>query len=122
MQELTLGTLLAVFEEVFGATLFWLMVAAALLITLGYFYVLVRDRTVSWKKFLIAQLSMPIGAVLSVWFVMLVTDSSLSDVRSPVDLIVVFGIALFGAIGMAILVYTLESLIRTRRTRSETTP
>ena len=29
MQELTLGTLIAVFEEIFGPVLFWAMVAVA---------------------------------------------------------------------------------------------
>lgn len=36
MKELTLETLIAVWEDMFGAGLFWAMVAAAVLITLGY--------------------------------------------------------------------------------------
>lgn len=116
MQELTIGTLIAVFEEIFGRGLFWVMVAAAVLVTAGYFYVLIRDRAVSWKKFLYAQLAMPVGAVLAVWFVMVMTNSGLSDLGGPVDLMVFAGIAIMGAIGMAILVYTLESLLGTRRT------
>lgn len=79
MKDLTFETLLAVFEEVFGRGLFWLMVAAAVFATLGYLYVLIRDRAVSWKKFLYAQLSMPLGALLAVWFVMVMTKSKLSD-------------------------------------------
>ena len=116
MQELTFETMIAVFEEVFGPALFWAMVAAAVLVTLGYLYVLIRDRSVSWRKFLLAQLSMPVGAVLAVWFVMAMTDSQLSDLGGPVDVIVFLGIAGLGAVGMGILVYTLEALIGTRRT------
>ena len=116
MQELTFGTMIAVFEEVFGPVLFWAMVAVAALVTLGYLYVLIRDRSVSWRKFLLAQLSMPVGAVLAVWFVMAMTDSQLSDIGGPVDVIVFLGVAAMGAVGMGILVYTLEALIGTRRT------
>ena len=116
MQELTFGTMIAVFEEVFGPVLFWAMVAVAALVTLAYLYVLIRDRSVSWRKFLLAQLSMPVGAVLAVWFVMAMTDSQLSDIGGPVDVIVFLGVAALGAVGMGILVYTLEALIGTRRT------
>src|SRR6056297_2870686 len=116
MQELTFETMIAVFEEVFGPVLFWAMVAVAALVTLAYLYVLIRDRSVSWRKFLYAQLSMPVGAVLAVWFVMVMTHSHVSDIGGPVDVIVLLGIAAMGAIGMAILVYTLESLLGSRRT------
>ncbi|MFC6689596.1 DUF5368 domain-containing protein [Jhaorihella thermophila] len=119
MKDLTFETLIAVFEEIFGRGLFWTMVAAAALVTLAFLYVLIRDWAVSWKKFLIAQLSMPVGAVLAVWFVMVMTKSKLSDLGGPVDLIVLLGIASVGAVGMAILVYTLEALLGTKRTKGE---
>lgn len=116
MKELTLGTLIAVFEEVFGRGLFWAMVIVAVLVTLAYLYVLIRDRSVSWRKFLLAQLSMPVGAVAAVLFVQAVTQSGFSDLGGPVDVIVLLGVAVVGAVGMAILVYTLEAFIGTRRT------
>ena len=59
MKELTLETFIAVFQEMFGAGLFWAMVAAALLITAGWIYVLIRDRSLGMRQFLIAQLFMP---------------------------------------------------------------
>lgn len=119
MKDLTFGTLIAVFEEIFGRGLFWAMVVAAVLVTLAYLFVLIRDRAVSWKKFLFAQLSMPVGAILAVWFVMVVTKSKVADLGGPVDLIVFLGIAAAGAVGMAILVYTLEALFGTKRTKGE---
>jgi len=111
MKDLTFGTLIAVFEEIFGHWLFWGMVAAAVVVTLGYVYVLIRDHSISWRKFLLAQLSMPIGAVLAVWFVMAVTHSKLTDLGGPIDAIVFLAIAAAGAIGTAILVYTVQSFI-----------
>ncbi|MCR9135553.1 MAG: DUF5368 domain-containing protein [Alphaproteobacteria bacterium] len=115
MKELNLATLIAVFEEIFGRGLFWAMVAVAALITLAYLYVLIRDRAVSWRKFLLAQISMPFGAILAVVFVHAMTDSGFRDVGGPIDLIALLAIAALGAIGMAILVYTVQSLIGRER-------
>jgi hypothetical protein len=112
MKELTIGTLIAVWEEMFGRTLFWVMVAAAVVITLAYLYVLIRDRQVSWQKFLLAQLSMPVGAVAAVLFVQAITHSGFRDIGGPVDVIVLLGVAGVGAVGLAILVYTVQSLLR----------
>ena len=117
MEQQTFETMIAVNEEIFGRGLVWTMVAAAVVVTIAYLYVLIRDREVSWKKFLWAQVSMPVGAILAVWFVMFMTKSRLTDLGGPVDIIVLLGIAAMGAVGMAILVYTLESLLGSRRTR-----
>ena len=76
MKERTLSTLVAVFEEMFGRGLFWAMVAAAALVTALYLFVLIRDRALSMRKFLWAQLSMPVGAVAAVLFVQAITDSA----------------------------------------------
>jgi hypothetical protein len=111
MKELTLETMLAVFEDMFGFWLFWALVAAAVAITAAYLYVLIRDRRVGWRKFLVAQVFMPVGAVLAVVFVMWVTHSHLRDIGGPIDLIIFLGIAGLGAVGIAILVYTLQSLL-----------
>ena len=115
MKELTFETLIAVFEEMFGRGLFWALVVAAGLITLGYLYVLVRDRAVSWRKFLLAQISMPFGAIAAVVFVQWVTNSGFRDVGGPVDAIVLLMVALAGAFGIAVLTYTVESLLWPKR-------
>ncbi|WP_377505704.1 DUF5368 domain-containing protein [Octadecabacter sp. R77987] len=112
MKDMTFSTLIAVFEEIFGRGLFWAMVVAAVLVTGAYLFVLVRDRAVSWHKFLWAQLSMPVGAVLAVWLVLAMTHSRLSDMGGPIDVIVLLLVAAGGAVGMAILVYTGQSLLR----------
>ncbi|MGR3505878.1 MAG: DUF5368 domain-containing protein [Paracoccaceae bacterium] len=112
MKELTFDTLLAVFEEMFGPALFWIMVAVAGVITLAYLYVLVRDRALSMRKFLLAQLSMPFGAIAAVVFVQWITSSGFRDIGGPVDVIVLLGVAVAGAVGLAILVYTLQALVQ----------
>lgn len=112
MKELTLETLLAVFEEIFGRGLFWAMVLAAILVTAAYLFVLIRDRSMSMRKFLMAQLSMPFGAIAAVLFVQAMTSSHFRDIGGPVDIIVLLGVAAMGAVGIAILVYTAQSLFR----------
>ena len=112
MKDLTLTTMIAVFEEIFGSGLFWTMVAAAVLITVAYIYVLIRDRSMSMQKFLLAQLSMPFGAVAAVVFVQMMTNSGFSDIGGPIDIIVLLGVAALGAVGLAVLVYTIQSLMR----------
>jgi uncharacterized membrane protein YhaH (DUF805 family) len=111
MKDLTFETLIAVFEEIFGRGLFWAMAVAAVVVTALYLFVLVRDRSISWRKFLLAQLSMPVGAVAAVWFVMMMTHSQLKDIGGPIDLLVFLGVAAGGAVGAAILVYTIQSLL-----------
>jgi len=115
MEDASIGMFIAVFEEIFGRGLFWGMVAVAVIVTLAYLYVLIRDRAVSWRKFLWAQLAMPFGAVGAVWIVLAVTKSHLRDMGGPVDAIVLLGVAVLGAIGLAILVYTVQSLVRGRQ-------
>lgn len=115
MNNMTIGTIVAVLEEIFGRGIFWMMVVAATLVTLAYLYVLIRDRSVNWRKFLLAQLSMPIGAIGAVLFVQAVTNSGFDDIGGPIDAIVLLAIAAAGAVGIAILVYTAQSLIRGKR-------
>jgi hypothetical protein len=115
MKDLTVETLLAVFEEMFGRGLFWTMVATAVLITLAYVFVLIRDRAMSMRKFLLAQLAMPFGAVAAVLFVQWITSSGLRDIGGPIDVIVLLGVAGAGAVGTAILVYTAQALMLGRK-------
>jgi uncharacterized membrane protein YhaH (DUF805 family) len=115
MKELTFETLIAVFEEIFGRGLFWTMVVVAVLVTVAYLYVLIRDRSMSMRKFLLAQLSMPFGAVAAVVFVQVMTSSHFRDIGGPIDVIVLLGVAALGAVGTAILVYTAQSLVRSKQ-------
>lgn len=112
MKDLTFSTLIAVFEEMFGKGLFWALVIAAVVITALYVFVLIRDRAMSMRKFLWAQLSMPFGALAAVLFVQRITSSGFGDIGGPIDVIVLLGVAVMGAVGLAILVYTAQSLFR----------
>jgi len=55
---------------------------------------------------------MPIGAIAAVLFVQAVTNSGFGDIGGPIDVIVLLAVAAMGAVGIAILVYTMQSLLR----------
>lgn len=55
---------------------------------------------------------MPIGALAAVVFVQAITSSKTSDIGGPIDVIVLLGVAALGAVGLAILVYTVQSFLR----------
>ena len=112
MKQLTLETLIAVWEEMFGRGLFWAMAVLAISITAAYAFVLLRDRKLSMRKFLLAQVSMPFGAVAAVLFVQGITSSGFRDLGGPIDVLVLLAVAAAGAVGLAILVYTAQSLLR----------
>lgn len=118
MEQFSPRTFVAVFEEMFGRGLFWSMVVVALLITLAWVYVLIRDRAMSVRKFLVAQIAMPFGAAAAVAFVLWVTNSRLADMGGPIDWIVMLGVAALGAVGLSILVYVIQSLSRGRQPRA----
>jgi len=100
MKDLTLQTLIAVWEEMFGRGVFWALVVVAAVVTALYLFVLIRDRRMSMRKFLLAQLSMPVGAVGAVAFVLAITNSRLADMGGPIDWIMLLGIAAVGAGGL----------------------
>ena len=119
MKDLTLETLLAVFEEIFGRGLFWGMVVAALVITAAYIYVLIRDRALGMRQFVVAQMFMPIGAIGAIWFVMAMTESHLRDIGGPIDLIIFLCIGAMGAVGTAILVYVAHAMLFRQKKSAE---
>lgn len=114
MKELTFGMLHAVFEEMFGATLFWTLVAGAVLITLSFLYVLLRDRKVVASQLVRAELLAPIGAVAAILVVQFVTNSGFSDIGGPVDVIALILIGVAGAVGLTVLAYVVQGLFGNR--------
>ena len=112
MKDLTLSTLFAVFEEIFGRGLFWAMFAVAVLVFLAFVYTVVRDRGLDSRNFLRAELAAPVGAIAAILFVQWFTSSGFSDIGGPVDVIVLIMIGLAGAIGLVFVAYLAMALLR----------
>jgi uncharacterized membrane protein YhaH (DUF805 family) len=115
MKDLTLGTLLAVFEEIYGVWLFWGMVVAAVLVALAFLYVVIRDRRLEARQLVRAELFAPVGALAAIAFVFYMTSSRLADIGGPVDVIVLIAIAVVGAVGLTVLTYTALALFGKRQ-------
>jgi len=112
MKDLTLETLIAVFEEMFGPALFWTMVAVALIITLVFIFVLIRDRSIEGRYLARAELSAPIGALAAILFVQHMTNSGFADIGGPIDVIVVLLTGVAGAGGLTFLAYVAQAFMR----------
>ncbi|ARE41392.1 hypothetical protein RGUI_3251 [Rhodovulum sp. P5] len=112
MKELTLETLIAVFQEMFGTALFWSMVLVALLITFAFIFVLIRDRSIVGRYLARAELTAPIGALAAILFVQYMTNSGFSDIGGPIDLIVLTLTGVAGAGGLIFLAYVVQAFMR----------
>lgn len=115
MKELTFSTMLAVFEEVFGVGLFWVMVVLAILGLVAFLFVLMRERRVESARFLRSEIIGLAGGFLAIWFVQTITSSGYSDIGGPIDLIILFLIWLAGAIGTVMAAYTLQGLLQSKK-------
>ncbi|WP_114010141.1 DUF5368 domain-containing protein [Cohaesibacter intestini] len=111
MKELTLSTLLAVFEEVFGPALFWALVALAVIGLIAFLYVLFRERTLASGRFLRSEIVGVIGGFAAIWFVQTMTSSGYGDIGGPIDLIILALIWIAGAVGTVMVAYTLQGLL-----------
>ncbi|MGF1658804.1 MAG: DUF5368 family protein [Rubrimonas sp.] len=115
METMTVGTLIAVFEEMFGAGLFWGLVAAAAAALALFLFVAIRDGGILGRRFARAELLAPVGGLAAVIFVWVMTSSGLSDMGGPVDLLTVLGIFFAGAAGAVMISYIALGLMRGER-------
>lgn len=121
MKELSFSTFLAVFEEMFGREVFWGLVAAAVLVTLVFLAMVLRERRLESRRFLRAELAAPLGAVLAVAFVFWFTNSGPGNIGGPIDWVIVAAIALAGGGGLVMASYVLLGLLP-RRSEHRSTP
>lgn len=120
MKELSFSTFLAVFEEMFGREVFWGLVAAAVLVTLVFVVMVVRERRLESRRFLRAELTAPLGAVLAVAFVFWFTNSGPGNIGGPIDWVILAAIAVAGGGGLVMASYVLLGLLPRRRENRST--
>lgn len=111
MKELEIGVLVSVFIEMLGPVLFWLLVVAAVAVTAAFAWVLVRDRGLDSRRLVRAQAVGLLGGVAAILFMQWITNSGFRDIGGPVDLMLVALIFVLGAIGAAILAYTVQAVV-----------
>ena len=111
MKELEIGVFVSVFVEMLGPVLFWLMVLAILVVTAAFVWVLIRDRGLDSKRLVRAQVVGLLGGIAAILFMQWITNSGFRDIGGPVDLMLVALIFVLGAIGAAILAYTVQAVV-----------
>lgn len=110
MKELSIGMLLAILEEIFGAGLFWGMVICALVVIGLFVLLIIRDKGLIAGRFLWSEITAPIGALAAILFVQIMTDSGFKDLGGPIDLILIIAIGCGGALVAPMFTYLLLGL------------
>ncbi|MCX8134437.1 MAG: DUF5368 domain-containing protein [Roseococcus sp.] len=110
MKELDIATLLAVFQEMLGWTL-WPLVALSAAATVAFLFVLWRDRGVVARRLVWAEAIGLAGGMAAVLVMQAVTHSRFADLGGPVDWLLVVGIFAAGLIGSAVGAYALLGLL-----------
>lgn len=110
MKDLTLETLIAVFEEIFGRGMFWGMVGLAAVITLLFLWAVWRDGGIRSRRMLRSQLWFLPGAVAMVAFVLFVTHSHLTNIGGPIDWFMLLALGVWGGVGAVMWAYVLGAL------------
>jgi len=106
MKELDPLVFLAVFQEMLGPFLLWLMILVIVAGTVAFIALLLKERTISSKRLVRAELAGLLGGVLALVLMAKVSSSGFTDAGGPADwflIALVFGL---GLAGMAILAYT----------------
>lgn len=106
MKELDPLILIAVFQEMLGPLL-WLLLAGALAGTLAFAALLLRERKVYARRFIMSQFIGLAGGVMSLVIMAQVSASGYSDAAGPADWILIALVFTLGAIGTAVISYTI---------------
>ncbi|MCI4666201.1 MAG: DUF5368 domain-containing protein [Neomegalonema sp.] len=115
MGQLSIATLIAIFQEMLGPVVFWALVVIAPLGLIAFLYVLIAQRGVFSRAFLRAEVIGLIGGTLSVFVLLTLTNSSITDMGGPIDIIALASVWIGGAIGSAMIAYTIIGLLLKRR-------
>lgn len=111
MKDLDIGTFLAVFQEMLGPWL-WVLLAAAVLATLGFLLVLLRDRALRPRRLVWAEAVGLAGGIGAVLLMQAVTHSGFADIGGPADWVLVAMIFVAGGIGAMVAAYAALGLLR----------
>lgn len=106
MKELDPLILIAVFQEMLGPVL-WLLLAIIVIGTLAFLGLLLRERKIMSRRLMWSELIGLLGGIMSLVLMARVSASGYSDAAGPADWILIAGVFAAGAVGTAVLAYTL---------------
>ena len=97
------------------------IVVGGIVATLAFLALLIRDRGLVSRRFVVSELVGVVGGFGAVLFMQPITHSGLADVAGPLDRLLMVSIWLIGAIGTTVIVYDLRGLRAGRRAPFATT-
>lgn len=106
MKELDPLILIAVFQEMLGPVL-WLLLAIIVIGTLAFLGLLLRERKIMSRRLMWSELIGLLGGIMSLVLMARVSASGYSDAAGPADWILIAAVFAAGAVGTAVLAYTL---------------
>ncbi|WP_296573709.1 DUF5368 domain-containing protein [Phreatobacter sp.] len=109
MKDLDLWVFISVFQEMLGPFL-WLLIGLAVSGLTLFLAIVLRERGLSSRRLVWAELVGIVGGVIALLIMWLVTHSGIGDAGGPIDWVLIAAIWTVGAIGTAILAYVALSL------------
>lgn len=113
MKEVTLATLVSVFQEMMGIW-FWVLVAVALVGAIAVVAVVVKDGKIGAARAIRSELAAPFGGIFGVWLALAVTQSKFADMGGPIDWLLIAIIFVVGAGGATVIAYVAQGLLASK--------
>ncbi len=107
MKEFEISVFITIFEEMFGFFLWWSLVVIGVVVATLFFYFIIKEKFFSFK---LPSITALFGAIIAIFVVLSLTDSTLGDLNGTVDFVLIFLVALSGAIATFACVYVIQSI------------
>ena len=117
MKEMTLSTLIAVFQEMMGLW-FWVLIAASLIGLVAVVVVAFGERRIDLARFIGSEFIGFLGSIFAIWLALFVTKSSLTDIGGPIDWVTMVVIFVLGWFGGFVFGYVALGLIAMARRKT----
>ena len=109
MKDLDPLVFVAVLQEMMGPLL-WVLIALAVLVLAGFLFLLLREKRLVSGRLVKAEVVGVAGGFLALAIMAWVTLSGFTDAGGPIDWLVIVAVWGVGAVGTAVLAYTVFGL------------
>ncbi|MXN88837.1 DUF5368 domain-containing protein [Pasteurella canis] len=114
MKEMQFDTLWAVTQIMLGS-FFWPLLFIVVVVLGSFFYLLIKEKGVVSCRLKGSSFLGLFGGVIALFFLFSISESSISNLGGPIDLILVILAYIGGFLGSAILLYTIAGFLKVGR-------
>lgn len=122
MSELDPIVLLAVFQEMLGAPLLWLLIILGIVTPLAFITLLLRERRLVSSRMLYSQAAGLLGGGLALVLMARVSSSGFTDAGGPADWLLIGLIFGMGLIATTLILYSIAGWTQALRRGSQPPP